>query len=67
MTEPRTIGWVKTEHCGPCVDPFDKGAHMANGGIVNVRRQDEEDPPVMCEPCYLEVRELEGPPEDPHA
>ena len=65
VSDRRTVGWTQTDHTGPCVDPFDHGAHMANGGIVNVARKDEETPPVMCLECYEAVRELQGPPEVP--
>jgi hypothetical protein len=50
------IGWCRTDKVGPCVDPFDKGAHMAEGGVTNVKRADEDDPPIMCRDCFDELR-----------
>jgi hypothetical protein len=55
--DPVRVGWVQVDVTGPCVDPFQHGAHMADGrGIVNVRNEGREDPPVMCLDCYEELR-----------
>ena len=61
--EPQVIGWAKTEKRGICVDPFHRGAHMADGGVTNVKRQHEATPPVMCVDCWTEVRAM-GPDEE---
>lgn len=68
----RVIGWVRTKKSGLCVNPKrerpdlvdDPGAHMTDGGYTNVRRQDEESPPVMCQECWDWVRSL-GPDDAP--
>jgi len=63
VSDTRPIfGWCETDKVGPCVDPFGHGAHMANeGGIVNVNRKDDDDPPIMCAACYQELRAMDPP------
>ena len=56
------IGYSKTTAIGPCVDPFEKGAHMANGGIVNPRYAEMSEPPaIMCEACFGELMTIPEP------
>ena len=61
MTDPRRIGWVQTDKEGPCVDPYEHGPHMADGGICNAARIAEQDPPIMCLECYEELRAVKEP------
>jgi hypothetical protein len=63
VVEPQLVGWCKTEKSGICVDPFHQGAHMANGGVTNVKRVDEPAPPIMCTDCWDRVRAM-GPDEE---